>query len=97
MADQVLNPDKLHERQVHYREFLYQADSWSRARQVVVKMEHPAGELLFQFTFIATNMTVSPKNVVRFYFQRGHMENFIKEAKNGFACDRASPILKPTS
>lgn len=90
VADQVLNPDKLHERQIHYREFLYQADSWSRARRVVVKMERPAGELLFQFTFIATNMTVSPKNVVRFYFQRGHMENFIKEAKNGFACDKMS-------
>lgn len=90
MADQVLNPDKLHERQVHYQEFLYKADSWSRARRVIVKMERPAGELLFQFTFIATNMTVSPKNVVRFYFQRGHMENFIKEAKNGFACDKMS-------
>lgn len=90
MADQLLNPDKLHERQVHYREFLYKADSWSRARRVVVKMERPAGELHFQFTFIATNMTLSPKNVVRFYFQRGHMENFIKEAKNGFACDKMS-------
>lgn len=90
MADQALNPDKLHERQVLYREFLYQADSWDQPRRVVVKMERPAGELFFQFTFIVTNMTVSPKNVLRFYFQRGHMENFIKEAKNGFACDKMS-------
>ncbi|WP_281180422.1 IS1380 family transposase [Paenibacillus tianmuensis] len=90
MADQMLNPDKLHEWQLQYREFQYQADSWSHARRVVVKMECPAGELHFQFTFIATNMTVSPKYVVRFYFQRGHMENFIKEAKNGFACNKMS-------
>lgn len=90
MADQVLNPKKLHERQIHYREFMYKADKWSRARRVVVKMERPAGELVFQFTFIVTNMTLSPRNVIRFYFQRGHMENFIKEAKNGFACHKMS-------
>jgi hypothetical protein len=35
-------------------------------------------------------MTLQPKNVIRFYCQRGHMENFIKEAKNGFACDKMS-------
>lgn len=33
---------------------------------------------------------VQPRNVIRFYFQHGHMENFIKEAKNGFACDKMS-------
>jgi hypothetical protein len=90
MADPLLNPDKLHERQVHYREFQYKADKWNRARRVVVKMERPAGEFLFQFTFIVTNMTLQPRNVIRFYFQRGHMENFIKEAKNGFACGTLS-------
>ncbi|WAH35288.1 IS1380 family transposase [Alicyclobacillus dauci] len=90
MADPLLNPERLHERQVHYKEFMYQASSWEHARRVVVKMERPAGELLFQFTFIVTNMTLQPKNVIRFYCQRGHMENFIKEAKNGFACDKMS-------
>ncbi|WAH38753.1 IS1380 family transposase [Alicyclobacillus dauci] len=90
MADPLLNSDNLHKRQVHYREFMYQAGSWDKARRVVVKMERPAGELLFQFTFIVTNMTLQPKNVVRFYCQRGHMENFIKEAKKGFACDMMS-------
>jgi len=90
MADPLLNPNKLHERQVHYREFMYKADSWDCDRRVVVKMERPAGELHFQFTFIVTNMTLMPRNVIRFYFQRGHMENFIKEAKNGFACDKMS-------
>ncbi len=90
MADQVLNPERLHERQVHYREFLYQATSWDRARRVVVKMERPAGQLFFEFTFIVTNMELQPRNIVRFYCQRGHMENFIKEAKNGFACHKLS-------
>lgn len=90
MADQVTNPNRLHERQVHYREFPYKANSWDRARRVVVKMERPAGELFFQFTFIVTNMELQPRNVIRFYCQRGHMENFIKEAKNGFACHKMS-------
>lgn len=90
MADQMLSLERLQERQVHYREFLYKANSWDRTRRVVVKMERPAGELLFHFTFIVTNMTLQPRNVVRFYSQRGHMENFIKEAKNGFAFDKMS-------
>jgi len=90
LADPLLTPEGLHKRQIYYREFMYQAGSWDKARRVVVKMERPAGEFLFQFTFIVTNMTLQPKNVVRFYCQRGHMENFIKEAKNGFACDSMS-------
>lgn len=90
MADPLLNPENFHEQQVHYREFLYQAKSWDQARRVVVKMERPAGELHFQFTFIATNMELQPRNVIRFYCQRGHMENFIKESKNGFACHKMS-------
>ncbi len=90
MADQLLNPKKLHESQVHYGEFQYKAKSWDCSRRVVVKMERLAGELHFQFTYIVTNMTVRPKSALRFYFQRGHMENFIKEAKNGLACDTMS-------
>ncbi|QQE81585.1 IS1380 family transposase [Alicyclobacillus sp. SO9] len=89
-ANSLLNPNNVHKREVYYREFMYQAASWTKARRVVVKMERPAGELLFQFTFIVTNMALQPKNVVRFYCQRGHMENFIKEAKNGLACDKMS-------
>jgi len=90
MADPLITQEKLSQRQVYHREFLYQASSWTKARRVVVKMERSAGELLFQFTFIVTNMALQPKNIVRFYCQRGSMENFIKEAKNGFACDKMS-------
>ena len=90
MANKLISHDKLHQREVYYREFRYKAASWDRERRIVVKMERPSGELHIQFTFIATNMELQPRNVVRFYFQRGHMENFIKEAKNGFACHKMS-------
>lgn len=70
---------------VFYREFSYQAKSWTRSRRVVVKMERPTDELLFHFTFIVTSMKLSPKNIVKLYFNRGTMENFIKEGKLGFA------------
>jgi len=30
-------------------------------------------------------MSLSPKNTIKFYCNRGTMENFIKEGKNGFA------------
>lgn len=53
-------PDDVVEKtSVFYREFSYQANSWTRPRRVVVKMERPTDELLFQFTFIVTNMNLS--------------------------------------
>lgn len=73
---------------VFYREFEYQAASWTHPRRVVVKMEKPMDQLFFQFTFIVTNMTLLPKSITRLYFNRGTMENFIKEGKLGFAFGR---------
>ena len=35
-------------------------------------------------TFIVTNMDLDPERVIMFYRNRGRMENFIKEGKNGF-------------
>lgn len=35
-------------------------------------------------------MVSSPENVVKFYSNRGTMENFIKEGKNGFTFDKMS-------
>lgn len=78
------------ERKVFYKEFLYQATQWNKSRRVVVKMEKPEGELFFTYTFIVTNLTLSPQNIVLFYQNRGTMENFIKEGKNGFAFDHMS-------
>jgi hypothetical protein len=45
---------------------------------------------LFNFTFIITNLELASEDIVRIYCNRGHMENFIKEAKNGFACQKMS-------
>lgn len=70
---------------VFYRECKYQAKSWDQPRRVIVKMEKAEDELLFRYTFIVTNMTLSPKNIAKIYFNRGTMENFIKEGKLGFA------------
>ena len=36
------------------------------------------------YTFIVTNIDLTPENIVRFYYNRGCMENFIKESKNCF-------------
>jgi hypothetical protein len=75
---------------VFYKEFHYKAASWSKSRRVVVKMEKPEGELFFTYTFVVTNMGLSPKNIFKFYCNRGTMENFIKEGKNGFAFNHMS-------
>ncbi|TGA95364.1 IS1380 family transposase [Sporolactobacillus shoreae] len=77
-------------RAAFYTEFQYQAASWDTARRVVVKLERPEGELFFHPTFIVTNMSLPAKRVVKFYQNRGTMENLIKEGKNGFAFDQLS-------
>ena len=41
-------------------------------------------------TFIVTNMELTPEDIIRFYCNRGRMENFIKESKNGFDMDTMS-------
>ena len=38
--------------------------------------------------FVFTQMKFSPQAIVHSYKQRGTMENFIKEAKNGFGFDQ---------
>lgn len=90
IADEKLDGTRLDKRQVYYDEFQYQAKSWNCERRVVVKMEKPVGELLFSFTYIITNLELPPEDILRIYCNRGHMENFIKEAKNGFACQKMS-------
>ncbi|NLW42501.1 MAG: IS1380 family transposase [Tissierellia bacterium] len=69
---------------VIYDEFNYQAASWDYPRRVVVKVEKPSNQFTYQYGFIVTNMDLSPKNILRLYNNRGRMENFIKEGKNGF-------------
>lgn len=51
---------------VNYGEFKYKASSWKKERRVVVKIEKPEGQLVYNYTFIVTNMTLYPKSVVGF-------------------------------
>lgn len=90
IANEKLDGTSLNKLQVYVAEVPYQAKSWNQERRVVIKMEKPAGELLFNFTFIVTNVELDPEDIIRMYCNRGRMENFIKEAKNGFACQKMS-------
>ena len=46
------------------------------------------------YTFIVANMDSEPEKVVKFYFKRGIMANYIKESKNGFDFAAASSSSK---
>jgi len=82
---------KLHEKQVVYGQFNYKAGSWKKERKVIVKIEKPKGQLTYNYIFIVTNIKNWPaRKIVKFYCQRGTMENFIKEGKNGFAFGKMS-------
>ena len=68
----------------------YQADSWSRPRRIICKVEcTPQGS---QRRFVVTNQDDPPAVVYRdFYVQRGHVpEHPIGEMKNGLRADRLS-------
>ena len=67
-----------------YGEFYYKAASWDYERRVVCKIEKPTDQLTHMNTFIVTNMDLSPEKIIMFYCNRGRMENFVKEGKNGF-------------
>jgi len=80
-AKVALHPDRFIEL---YGEFSYQAGSWDYSRRVICKIEKRPEELFVRHTFIVTNMALSPQEIVKFYCNRGRMENFIKESKNEF-------------
>jgi len=70
----------------YVEESIYLAASWSTPRRIIIQSTGPAGELFFSQAFFVTNLrdTFSPKAIVTSYQKRGTMENFIKEAKDGF-------------
>ena len=74
----------------YVEESIYQADSWCAPRRIIIQSTRPAGELFFSHAFFVTNFseTFSPKAIVLSYQKRGTMENFIKEAKDGFGFDQ---------
>ena len=69
---------------VTYGEFEYQAASWRAPRRVIFKIEKPANQMTHLFTFIVTNMKLEIYQVIAYYCNRGRMENFIGEGKEGF-------------
>ena len=70
---------------VTYGEFFYQASSWRAPRRVVFKIEKPYNQMTHMYTFIVTNMEeLGHWQVIDYYCNRGRMENFIGEGKQGF-------------
>jgi hypothetical protein len=75
---------------VRYKSFRYQAESWSKPRRVVAKVEHHPGELFPRVGFIVTNMSLPSRPLVRFYNKRGTAEQWIKEGKQATSWTRLS-------
>src|SRR5437899_1875929 len=73
-----------------YASFRYRAQSWSRLRRVVAKVEWHPGELYPRVGFIVTNLRRPARKVVAFYNGRGTEEQWIKEGKNAVKWTRLS-------
>jgi len=72
-----------------FGQFAYQAKSWDRPRQVMVKAEHHAGGA--NPRFILTNLAGEAQFIYdQIYCARGEMENRIKEQQLGLFSDRTS-------
>src|ERR671938_721380 len=67
--------------QMFFAGFSYQAQSWTKPRRVVAKVEWHRGELYPRLGFIVTNLIRPAERVVRFYNGRGTAEQWIKAGK----------------
>src|ERR1051326_7357078 len=79
-----------HEVRRHYASFRYQAQSWSKPRHVVAKVEWRPGELYPHVGFMVTNLARSAEGIVAFYNRRGTCEQWIKEGKGAIKWTRLS-------
>ena len=79
-----------HEVRRYYASFSYQAQSWSKPRHVVAKVEWHPGQLCPTVGFIISNLPRSAEGIVAFYNQRGTCEQHIKEGKNAIKWTRLS-------
>jgi hypothetical protein len=79
-----------HEVPRYYASFSYQAQSWSRPRRVVAKVEWHPGELYPRVGFIVTNLARPTERVVAFYNQRSTAEQWIREGKGAIKWTRLS-------
>jgi hypothetical protein len=76
--------------QVFFASFSYQAQSWSKPRRVVAKVEWHQGELYPRVGFIVTNLTRPAERVSKFHNGRGTAEQWIKEGKQALRWTRLS-------
>ena len=76
--------------QVFFASFSYQAESWSKPRRVVAKVEWHQGELYPRVGFIVTNLKRPAERVTKFYNGRGAAEQWIKEGKLALRWTRLS-------
>jgi hypothetical protein len=76
--------------QLFHASFSYQAQSWTKPRRVVAKVEWHQGELYPRVGFLVTNLTRPAERVVRFYNGRGTAEQWIKEGKLALRWTRLS-------
>src|SRR5918911_2717765 len=67
--------------QAFFASFSYRAESWSKPRRVVAKVEWHQGELYPRVGFVVTNLTRPAERVSKFYNGRGTAEQWIKEGK----------------
>jgi hypothetical protein len=79
-----------HEVRRFYTSFRYQAQTWTRSRRVVAKVEWHPGELYPRVGFMVSNLARPPERVVAFYNQRGTAEQWIREGKNAIRWTRLS-------
>lgn len=63
---------------------MYHTGSWGYPRHMVFKIEKSYDQLTHLYTFIVANIDMGSYQSIRLYYDRGKMENFIKESKNGF-------------
>jgi hypothetical protein len=71
---------------ITYQEIGYKADSWSKFRRVVIKMEITRHG--HNVRYVVTNGTNSPMETFESYYQRCNVENRIKELKSYSGGDR---------
>ena len=55
-----------HKPLVRSKSFSYQAGSWTKPRRIVAKVEHHEGEFFPRVGFIATNLSLPSRALVRF-------------------------------
>jgi hypothetical protein len=76
--------------QVFFASFTYQAQSWTKPRRVVAKVEWHQAELYPPVGFVVTNLTRPAERISKFYNGRGTAERWIKEGKLALRWTRLS-------